>query len=302
MSTELERAIRLIKAGDREQGRVLLAEILARDPGNGTAWLWMSGAVDDDEQRRYCLTRVLQLDPGHTQARKALARLQEPPAMDEYRSRPGAVVDAGPARSPSPDVAPAGMPQAQAPPDERLEDKGSAGIGGGVPREHADFVVAQLVKGVGANEVIYALCQRSGLSWPEAEALVQRLADERKGEVVGRQKPLLLALGIFFVLSGAGVAYLSAFYLASLSGNPTAYLTRAPYVVRGLILLFAGLAMMAGGGWGIWRAVQPTGEEDLLGRQRGSQPSIDDVVDIGVWLGSDDRDRRSGRRRGTRLF
>lgn len=75
MPTELEAAIRQIRSGDREGGQHLLAEILARDPGDETAWLWLAGAVDDDERRRYCLSRVLQLNPGHALAREALARL-----------------------------------------------------------------------------------------------------------------------------------------------------------------------------------------------------------------------------------
>lgn len=317
MSTELERAIHLIKSGAREQGQGLLAKILARDPGNEAAWLWMSGAVDDDEQRRYCLARVLQINPGHSLAREALARMQPPPATGERRPEPEPTVDTVPAPAPMPEVAPAwkpepepapaAMPQAEAWPGEPWEDKGSAAetiSADGMAQGHADFVVAQLGEGVRANDVIYALCERSGLSWSEAEALVRRLADERGGEVVGRRRPFLLALGVFFALAGAGVAYLSASYLAGLTGDPMAYVTRAPYVVRGLILLVTGLGMMAGGAGGIWRAVRPTGEEDLLGQQTGSQPSIDDMVDIGVWLdtGSGDRDRRSGRRRGTRLF
>jgi hypothetical protein len=75
-----------------------------------------------------------------------------------------------------------------------------------------------------------------------------------------------------------------------------------------LAVLIVGLSMMAGGAWGIWRAVWPSGEEDLLGEKAGSQASIDDIVDIGVWVDTDtgigpsDRDPLTDRRRGTRIL
>jgi hypothetical protein len=91
MPADLEDAIRLIKSGDRESGRQLLAGILAREPGNETAWLWMAGAVDDDEQRRYCLSRALEINPEHVLAREVLAQLQpQPPAPGPEAPEPQA--------------------------------------------------------------------------------------------------------------------------------------------------------------------------------------------------------------------
>ncbi len=63
MSDELERAINLIRSGDKRAGRQLLAQVLRAQPQNETAWLWMSNVVDTDEQRRDCLERVLAIDP-----------------------------------------------------------------------------------------------------------------------------------------------------------------------------------------------------------------------------------------------
>lgn len=45
MSDELQQAITLIKSGDKQNGRRLLAEILKAEPRNEQAWLWMSSVV-----------------------------------------------------------------------------------------------------------------------------------------------------------------------------------------------------------------------------------------------------------------
>lgn len=54
-------------------------------------------------------------------------------------------------------------------------------------------VVARLSRGKSRNEVLFDLCQRSGLSWPEAEALLDTLeVVERKR--IGRGRAFLLLL------------------------------------------------------------------------------------------------------------
>ncbi len=76
----LQQAIAAVKAGDKEAGRRLLAEVIRNDPRNEVAWLWMSAATDSDVQRRTCLERVLAINPGNATARRGLARL-DPPAQ-----------------------------------------------------------------------------------------------------------------------------------------------------------------------------------------------------------------------------
>ena len=66
-NSELQKAITAIRAGDKEAGRSLLAEIIKSDPKNEMAWLWMSGAVEYDDSRRQCLEHVLTINP-HNQA------------------------------------------------------------------------------------------------------------------------------------------------------------------------------------------------------------------------------------------
>ena len=80
------------KAGRREQARDLLLRVVERDERNAPAWLWLSGLVDDPQDRRVALENVLDIDPDNAPARKGLEWLDrqaqpplptpEPPAAE----------------------------------------------------------------------------------------------------------------------------------------------------------------------------------------------------------------------------
>jgi Tfp pilus assembly protein PilF len=53
VSDQLQKAIALIKSGDKQNGKQLLTEILKTESQNEAAWLWMSSVVDKDEEQRY---------------------------------------------------------------------------------------------------------------------------------------------------------------------------------------------------------------------------------------------------------
>jgi len=89
MDNNLQQAIAFIKSGDKEHGKRLLAEIVKNDPRNLNAWLWLSSCVNNDEQRIYCLHKVLEIDPSHQAALSALSKLQqlEQPSETEILGR-----------------------------------------------------------------------------------------------------------------------------------------------------------------------------------------------------------------------
>jgi tetratricopeptide (TPR) repeat protein len=74
----LRDGIAALKAGRREQARALLMQVVEQDDQNEKAWLWLSGAVETDDDRRVCLENVLTLNPGHAAARQGLAKLASP--------------------------------------------------------------------------------------------------------------------------------------------------------------------------------------------------------------------------------
>ena len=79
----LKKGIQALKAGQREQARALLMQVIEVDEENERAWLWLSGAVESDEERRICLENVLTLNPQNKVARKGLAKLNAAPINEE---------------------------------------------------------------------------------------------------------------------------------------------------------------------------------------------------------------------------
>lgn len=71
----LTRGIEAVKSGRKAQGRKLLLEVLQRNNQNEAAWLWLSDAVDRDEDRRTCLEHVLEINPDNDVARLRLTSL-----------------------------------------------------------------------------------------------------------------------------------------------------------------------------------------------------------------------------------
>jgi hypothetical protein len=81
MTITLQDAITAINAGDKTRGKQLLSQLLQQDPQNEAAWIWMSGTVEDAEQRRFCLQRALVINPANATALAGLASLEvQPPA------------------------------------------------------------------------------------------------------------------------------------------------------------------------------------------------------------------------------
>ncbi len=71
----LRAGITAVKTGNLKQGRELLEAVLAADERNEMAWLWLSGAVETDEERQICLENVLTINPENGLAQKGLAKL-----------------------------------------------------------------------------------------------------------------------------------------------------------------------------------------------------------------------------------
>lgn len=81
--SKVREAIALARAGRRRQARELFLEIVAQDPYNEVAWLWLAGLLDDVDDQIVALENALVLNPDNHRARSHLERLrqrQEAPA------------------------------------------------------------------------------------------------------------------------------------------------------------------------------------------------------------------------------
>lgn len=89
-SDRLQQAIALAQAGQQTQARDLLREIVAADPGQTLAWMWLATTAPDHEERVRCLERVLALEPDNRPAQQAYLQLTgqnyAPPRAPQARS------------------------------------------------------------------------------------------------------------------------------------------------------------------------------------------------------------------------
>lgn len=74
--TLFQQGVAAAKSGQRAQAREALTQVVELDEKNAAAWLWLSGVIDDLEDREVCLQNVLDLEPDHAAARKGLAQVQ----------------------------------------------------------------------------------------------------------------------------------------------------------------------------------------------------------------------------------
>lgn len=70
-----EKGIEALKAGNRVEARRLLSQAVQDQPDDTQAWLWLSGAVTEDEQRIACLQQVLRISPANQVASRGLEKL-----------------------------------------------------------------------------------------------------------------------------------------------------------------------------------------------------------------------------------
>ena len=74
----LQQGIALAKAGQREEARTILMQVVEQDERNESAWLWLSGVVDSDDEKAVALENVLTLNPDNEWARRGLRMLGRP--------------------------------------------------------------------------------------------------------------------------------------------------------------------------------------------------------------------------------
>jgi len=86
MSQEkMNSGITAFRNGNKKVALQIFSEIVKSDPRNETAWLWLAAGVDDIEQKEFCFTKVLEINPHNENAQKALSQIKKPlpPSFDD---------------------------------------------------------------------------------------------------------------------------------------------------------------------------------------------------------------------------
>jgi tetratricopeptide (TPR) repeat protein len=73
----LEQAVGAARAGQHSTARGLLQAILADNPADAQAWLWLSGVVDEPAEQVAALERVLEIEPSNVRASWGLQWMRE---------------------------------------------------------------------------------------------------------------------------------------------------------------------------------------------------------------------------------
>ncbi|MEM7029259.1 MAG: hypothetical protein AAF629_06815 [Chloroflexota bacterium] len=74
MATLLQQAIDLATSGNRSEAETILQQVLADQPDNEAAWMWLSGVTRDKSVKQDALQKALSLNPNNALAQKGLTR------------------------------------------------------------------------------------------------------------------------------------------------------------------------------------------------------------------------------------
>jgi hypothetical protein len=118
--------------------------------------------------------------------------------------------------------------------------------------ETVKYVVKELGKHQSEDDVIRTVVYLEGISWEEAKRIVAEIKVRRRGQIVRRQSPVLIGVGIVTFIGGLALCVcmvtmaLEGFYVSFFDCLDVSI------SVRDAVALFViGLGMMAGGAYGI---------------------------------------------------
>jgi len=73
--TLLQQAMSAVRAGHELTARDIFLEVIEINPRNETAWMWLTGLLDDPEDCIYACQQVLEINPSHVSVNQYLSQL-----------------------------------------------------------------------------------------------------------------------------------------------------------------------------------------------------------------------------------
>ena len=120
-------------------------------------------------------------------------------------------------------------------------------------QQATEFVIREVGKHHQINDIIQKLCETTGMNWGQAEKFVSRVVAEHGGEIATKQSPLVLLLGIVFLLVGIGLSLFIVY--ETLRGTVIIFLNLPIPYLGNLVFFITGLALVAGGIRGMWDTI-----------------------------------------------
>ncbi|NDJ75994.1 MAG: tetratricopeptide repeat protein, partial [Chloroflexi bacterium] len=76
MSSQLHQAIELAQAGQKDEARALLQQVVQSDPNNETAWMWLASVAANPQDYEKAVREALRINPDNDQAQRMLNQVQ----------------------------------------------------------------------------------------------------------------------------------------------------------------------------------------------------------------------------------
>lgn len=116
------------------------------------------------------------------------------------------------------------------------------------------LIIKELGKHHDREAIIMTVCEKGGLSWSQAEKLIQEVEVENKRSITMRQSPLLIGISVVTVIAGMvfvgyGLLFFVDFFQTDLVQR--AFLLRTGYLK--IVSMVTGLGMLGGGMYGLYK-------------------------------------------------
>ena len=116
------------------------------------------------------------------------------------------------------------------------------------------FIISELAKHHDRNDIILTLCQKLGMTWNDADLLIQEVELYHGKAVAQKQSPFMLALGAGILIGGLALTYFGVDYFVAATRYPEMLVdVRSAYIMGGSLL--TGLGMIGGSILGMWKNV-----------------------------------------------
>ena len=83
----MQEGIIAAKAGQYEQARFRLLDVVEQNQTNETAWFWLYQVFDRRDDKRICLENLLTINPGNEWARQELLNYLDPAEIAHYQAQ-----------------------------------------------------------------------------------------------------------------------------------------------------------------------------------------------------------------------